>query len=77
MSLSVMKSIIMTVCSTICAQRCAECIKSCLAKRSAAEETSKQTRQHRHGTAGPPHTISLNRFVERVEIKKKNTLKSN
>lgn len=24
---------------------------------------------HRHGTAGPPHTISLNRFVERVEIK--------
>lgn len=79
-----MKSIITSVCSTICAQRCAECINSCLAKRSAAEETSKQTRQHRHSytAAAPalhqwPLAISLNYFVERVEIKKKKTLKSN
>lgn len=26
---------------------------------------------HRHSTAGPPHAISLNCFVERVEMKKK------
>lgn len=78
-----MKSIITSVCPTICAQRCAECINSCLAKRSAAEETSKQTRQHRHSytaaAPGPPSAAARYLFellCRAWRDKKKNRLSS-